>query len=156
LGRDWVKPPPGTIGVDETQAEYEEILLWGTPQTAYTSLGVPTWFRWGSFKRALSPDPYELEKVLWDAWIAYEPYIFRQSVPRDLAFTSDEAREYTELNQLIVEYKDQSLARFVTGDLNIARDWDTYVNNLNSMGLARLIALTQSGFDRSWKDALGY
>jgi putative aldouronate transport system substrate-binding protein len=156
LGRDWVRPPAGTIGVDETQAEYEEILLWGTPQSAYTAIGSPTWFRWGSFKRALSPDPFELEKVLWDAWILYEPYIFRQSVPRDLAFTSEEAREYTELNQLIVEYKDQSLARFVTGDLNIARDWDTYVNNLNSMGLPRLIALTQAGFDRSWKDALGY
>jgi putative aldouronate transport system substrate-binding protein len=156
LGRDWLKPAPGTMAVDGTQAEYEEILRWGTPQNAYTAIGSPGWGRWGSFKRALSPDPFELEKVLWDAWILYEPYIFRQSVPRSLAFTTEEAREYTELNQLIVEYKDQSLARFVTGDLNLTRDWDTYLANLNSMGLPRLIALTQAGFDRSWKDALGY
>jgi putative aldouronate transport system substrate-binding protein len=155
LGRDWTIPAPGTESVDGKQALYQEILRWGTPQSAYWGIGLGvSWGRFGSYKRAKSPDPFELEYVLYKAYEEYLPYAYTMSVPRSLSFTLEESRRYNELNRSIVEYVEQSLARFVSGDLNIARDWDSYVANLNRMGLPELIQLNQTAFDRTWKSAL--
>jgi putative aldouronate transport system substrate-binding protein len=156
LGRDWKIPPAGTEAVAGGPALYEEILRWGTPQSAYWGVGLPTWGTWASYNRAKSPDPYELEVVLYDAYQKYLPYAFKKSVPFNLAFTLDESREYAELNRLIIDYVEQSLARFVTGDLDLNRDWDRYLADLERMGLRRLIAITQAAFDRQWKQSLGY
>jgi putative aldouronate transport system substrate-binding protein len=155
LGRDWRIPPAGTVAVNGGVAKYEEILKWGTPQNAHWG-NMIVWNRFASYMREKSNDPYELEAVLWNAKQLYEPYAFKRSVPRTMAFTLDEARRYAELNRLIVEYVEQSLARFVTGDLDLNRDWDRYLNDLNRMGLNDLLSITQAAFDRQWKKALGY
>jgi putative aldouronate transport system substrate-binding protein len=157
LDRDWRIPPAGTPGVDGDPAKYEEILKWGTPQTAYWGVNTINWQIIPSHMRGLDlNDPYELEFVLWNAYVDYLPYANRQSVPKELAFTTAEARRYAELNRLIIEYVEQSLAGFVTGRLNINTGWDKYLSDLNTMGLTELIQLTQSAFDRTWKEALGY
>jgi putative aldouronate transport system substrate-binding protein len=136
-------------------ALYEEILKWGTPQNAYWGGGV-NWSEWTTTKTAGTGDPWELDLRLWNAYLEYRPYAYRKSVPREMAFTVEESRQYNELNTRIVEYVEQSLARFVTGDLSLDRDWNQYLTNLDQMGLKDLIALTQTGFDRSWKETLGY
>jgi putative aldouronate transport system substrate-binding protein len=156
LGRDWIKPPDGTKAVNGEQAQYEEVLKWGTPQKAYWGPNVVTGIRFPSYYRALSPDPYELEFVLWNALQAYRPYAFKKSVPKNLAFTLEESRQYAELNRLIIEYVEQSLAGFVTGRLDLNTGWNKYLSDLDAMGLSNLIKITQAGFDRSWKEALGY
>jgi putative aldouronate transport system substrate-binding protein len=155
LGRDWRIPPEGTIAVDGGPSLYEEILKWGTPQNAYWGRGI-NWSEWTTTKTARTGDPWELDLRLWNAYLEYRPYAYRKSVPREMAFTVEESRQYNELNTRIVEYVEQSLARFVTGDLNLDRDWNQYLTNLDQMGLKDLIALTQTGFDRSWKETLGY
>jgi putative aldouronate transport system substrate-binding protein len=156
LGRDWKIPPAGTRAVDGGEAKYEEILRWGTPQNAYWGVNAPAWNRFASYMRGESGDPYELEYVLWNAYQTYLPYAFKRSVPRTLAFTTEEARRYAEFNRLIVEYVEQSLARFVTGDLDLNRDWNRYLSDLDRMGVNDLISITQAAFDRQWKKALGY
>jgi putative aldouronate transport system substrate-binding protein len=154
LDRDWKIPPSGTESVDGKQALYEEILRWGSPQKAYWGVGPITWGRFGSYKRAKSPDPFELEYVLWDAYEKYLPYAYQMGVPKNLPFTLEESRRFNELNRLLVEYAEQSLAQFVTGQRNIAREWDAYVAQLDRMGLPELLRITQAAFDRGWKNTL--
>jgi putative aldouronate transport system substrate-binding protein len=156
LGRDWTIPSPGTESVDGKQALYEEILRWGSPQKAYWGVGPISWGRFGSYKRAKSPDPFELEYVLWDAYEKYLPYAYQMSVPKSLPFTLEESRRFNELNRLLVEYVEQSLAQFVTGQRSIAREWDAYVAQLDRMGLPELLRIVQAAFDRGWKDTLSY
>jgi putative aldouronate transport system substrate-binding protein len=59
-----------------------------------------------------------------------------------------EARRYSELTNLIVDYVDQSFAGFVTGRLDLNRDWDKYLSDLNRMGLDEWLKLIQTGYDR--------
>jgi putative aldouronate transport system substrate-binding protein len=158
LGRDWLIPPPGTEAVNGEQAKYIEILRWGTPQNAYWGMGIPGgWGRFGSYMRPKDlNDPFELEYVLYDAYVKYLPYAFRKSVPFNLNWTLDESRRYTELNQLIIEYVEQSLAGFVTGRLDLNTGWDKYLADLDRMGLSELLGMYQAVFDRQWKTVLGY
>jgi putative aldouronate transport system substrate-binding protein len=156
LERDWKMPAAGIESVDGKQAMYEEILRWGTPQNAYWGIGGVSWGRWGSYKRAKSSDPFELEYVLWNAYQEYLPYAYQMSVPRTLPFTLEESRRYNELNRLIVEYVEQFLAECVTGRKDVAREWDNYIATLNRMGLDELLRINQTAFDRGWKSALSH
>jgi putative aldouronate transport system substrate-binding protein len=154
LGRDWKIPADGVMGADGKQALYEEILVFGSPTNAYWGNGL-RWGRWGAYKRPpAGNDPFDLEKVLYKAYEDYLPYAYRYSVPTALPYTVTEARRYSELNREVVSYVEQSLAGFVTGRLNINDDaaWNTYLSRLNQLGVTELIQLTQSAFDRSWKN----
>ena len=157
LCRDWSIPPAGTPAVEGGDAKYQEILKWGTPQNAYIAGNGPAWNRFASYDRALSDDPYELELVLWNGRNLYWPYRFMRSVPGQLPFTLDEARENTQLNQDIIDYVDQSLAEFITGRTPLTdANWNAYVQQIDKLGLARLLAVNQSAFDRAWAQTLGY
>ncbi|MDR1538378.1 MAG: extracellular solute-binding protein [Clostridiales bacterium] len=155
-GRDWKVPPEGTVAVDGGPARYEEILVYSTPTNAYWHGAQPSWSRFGSHARELDKsDPYELEHVLWEAKVLYEPYKVDNVVP-PIFYTLEESREYAELNKLIIDYAKQAEAQFVTGGWDLDKDWDRYLSELDSMGLGRLMEITQSGFDRQWASQLGF
>ena len=157
LGRDWTIPPPGTPAVDGRDASYEEVLRWGAQTNAYWAQSGVTWTRIESYNRAISPDPFELEAVLWNARNVYWPYRFTRNVPKELAFTPDEARDFTNLNTNLVQYIEQQMAQFVTGRLPLNdSNWNAYVQQIDRLGLAQLLQITQRAFDRSWAEALGY
>jgi len=152
-GVDWVMPPEGAEAVNGGQAQYREILKWGTPQNANWSLTIPTWERFGSDSREKDPnDPYELEYWLYTAAKAYEPYVPKYVTP-PLFFTLEEALEYTELYDLITTYVEEMIARFVTGDADLNSEWDAYVEELNNMGVDRYIEIIQTAFERQWRES---
>ena len=156
LGQDWIVPPPGTPSVTGGIAMYEEILPWGTPNNSIL-VQACHWVRWGSYDRTISEDPFELEAVLWNSRNVYWPYRFMNSVPSNIAYTVEEARDFTALNTDIISHVNQSLAGFITGriPLNDA-NWNTYVQQLDRLGLANLLSIVQTGFDRQWAAPLGY
>ena len=51
----------------------------------------------------------------------------------------------------VVGYDEETIARFTTGDLDIESDWDDYLAELENMGLAQLIEMTQKVHDRQFK-----
>ena len=154
LPRDWFIPPAGTQAISGGPAMYQEILLWGEPNTIRWGDAAVQWDRFASYQRAFS-DPYELEYVLWNARQAYWPYRFMNSVPNNLPFTVDEGRTFNDIATQISQYVDQSLAQFVTGRtvLNDA-NWTAYVRNVENLGLAQMLQVAQSAFNRSWAEAL--
>ena len=157
LGRDWIIPPEGTVGVTGGPAMYEEILRWGTPTTAYLGRGGGGWGAFGSQHRALSPDPFELEYVLYNAYLLYQPYRFERNVPGLLPFTVEEARDQTQINTNIIDYVEQTMAQFVTGRLALNdANWNNYVQTIDRLGLRQLLDITQTAFDRTWARTLGY
>jgi len=157
LGRDWNIPPAGTPGVNGNDALFEELIRWGTPTNALLGSNNIAWPRFVSYNRTISPDPFELEAVLWDARAKYWPYRFPRSVPRILPFTVDEARDYNTLNRTLVEYAEQSMAQFITGQLPLNdANWNNYVQQIDRLGLPQLLRITQTAFDRTWAEALGY
>jgi putative aldouronate transport system substrate-binding protein len=66
-----------------------------------------------------------------------------------LVLTEDESDTYndawTDINAYIVE----STAKFITGDADIAAEWDNYIAELESMGLQDVIDVYQAAYDRA-------
>ena len=156
LGRDWIIPPPGTVAVDGGQARFEDILRWGDPQNAHLSGGGGRGF-FASYHRAVGPDPFELEAVLWNARQVYYPYRWQMNVPGQLPFTVDEAREFNNLNTQLRDHVEQSMAQFISGVLPLNdANWNAYLQTIDRLGVAQLLRITQAAFDRSWAYTLGY
>lgn len=66
-----------------------------------------------------------------------------------LVLTEDESDTYndawTDINSYIVE----TTAKFITGEADIAAEWDSYIAELESMGLQDVIDVYQAAYDRA-------
>jgi putative aldouronate transport system substrate-binding protein len=65
-----------------------------------------------------------------------------------LIYNEKEQETITELHNTILTYVRESFARFAVGDLSLDADWDKYVAEFKKMGLDKVIAATQSAYDR--------
>ena len=45
-------------------------------------------------------------------------------------------------------YADECFTRFILGDLDIEKDWDNYLGELEAMGLEYYLEICQTAFDR--------
>jgi putative aldouronate transport system substrate-binding protein len=153
-GRDWQRPAEGVKAFDGGQAQIDESignLTWGEPQNVYLAGRIPRWGKFGSHAAIDNGDPYNLEKVLWEAHLEYIPYKTNKHVP-PLYYTADEAREYNELVNTLHQYVELSLAEFVTGKRSVDTDWDAYVAECEKIGLPRIMEIHQAAFDRQWAE----
>lgn len=66
-----------------------------------------------------------------------------------LHYTVEESNEIQQAVTNIPDYVNQSMARFITGDLSIDTDWDTYLSNLENMGLSQWLETAQEAYNRS-------
>ena len=65
-----------------------------------------------------------------------------------VSYTSDEVEERGAVYKDITTYLKQARAQFINGELDLDKDWDTYVNTLNQMNLGRLLEIEQAAYDR--------
>lgn len=68
-----------------------------------------------------------------------------------MIYTAEEDAVITEIGTPILEYERECRAAFVTGAMDIEKDWDSYVDTLYSMGLEDYIATVQQCYDRMYK-----
>lgn len=62
--------------------------------------------------------------------------------------TADEASRYNTLNTDISLYLEQSMAQFITGEINIDDGWNKYIKTLKQMGSDELTDLEQKAYNR--------
>lgn len=62
--------------------------------------------------------------------------------------TQEETDELQLLEGDFTKYVEESLTRFVTGEMSIDNDWDAYVQRVNELGYERLMAIYQQQYDR--------
>ena len=72
-------------------------------------------------------------------------YVTGEQLPQ-LIMDIAESQEYNELQKLIVGYVNENAALFALGDKPM-EEWDSYVEELNRMGLDRYIELAQEAYD---------
>ena len=49
----------------------------------------------------------------------------------------------------VESYVSECITAFATGNMDIEKDWDRYINELKSMDVERFIQIMQSGYDRA-------
>ena len=65
----------------------------------------------------------------------------------NLVFEGQDAQTVSEGTLTIGGYVNQACVQFITGDLDVEKDWDTYINKLETMGVENYIATYQSAYD---------
>ena len=68
-----------------------------------------------------------------------------------LNYTADEEFAINDIKATIDTYVVESMVRFITGDMDIATEWDAYLAELNNMGLETYITTAQAAYDRMIK-----
>lgn len=90
---------------------------------------------------------FSLEVALMNACLsAPQP----DEVVYELVYTQEENEVVSEFKQLLQDYLLESRAQFATGvlDPNSDADWQTYLNNLESLGLPRILEVSQAAYTR--------
>ena len=64
-----------------------------------------------------------------------------------LKYTNEEAENLAEIQANIQTYVSQSLAEFVTGNRPLS-DWDSYLSELENMGLSEWLSVAQTAYER--------
>ena len=65
-----------------------------------------------------------------------------------MSYTQEELEVLTALKTDITNYLQQAKASFIIGEWDLDTDWDTFIEQLNAMGLDQLLAIEQASWDR--------
>ena len=85
------------------------------------------------------------EYRLYVASKAFEPYFPAETMPVIWA-DKDVAEENAQLRVIITDYVNQAMTRFITGDMNLDTEWDSYVKALDNMNLATYVKYFEDGY----------
>ena len=153
-GKGWVKPGPGDIALDESlKARYKRPQ--STPANgnwnALTQYNNTAQFRntQAVAKDTKSPDGYE--RRLFEATKLYEPHADKAAMfPYGEAWV-DPARagELATLQTNMGTFVQQSAVQFIIGKKSLDSDWDSYLKNLDQLGLKRFLEIYQQAYDKT-------
>ena len=150
---DWQWLEPGFFGNMGDPATFERINLIGAMNHNKT---------WGS-----SPAMFWIDKVNnWSKFIddeTWRSYRFKpygqmgdlyegKDVPEKISlivYNRDENNLIRDMRTSIQSYREECLSLFSTGQMDIERDWNTYLSNLDRMGLKTYLDTAQKAYTRT-------
>ncbi|ONI46115.1 hypothetical protein AN641_02290 [Candidatus Epulonipiscioides gigas] len=154
----------GELGIDYIAANEGDLNVIGEPAkfirvTNNTEKGgrywnqLGPWFRPDDQELQFKSEPDDIEVVLYnetnDKYVPYQPDPSLLVPP--LGFDTEESRELIDIEQVLNTYFDQVFAEFVTGKLDIDENWDSYLAELNNIGLARYLEIYQQQYNETTK-----
>ncbi len=149
---DWVPPPEGSVALGDAwgaQPEILPILIWGG--SSHSS-------HWNNVAPHILLQKYS-DGQAWNGDLTDAEYMIALAVPGLLGrepaelctlilYNEEEADQITDIQLTLTTYVKESLARFVTGDLNVDTDWDAYLQELENIGLSKYIEVSQQAYNR--------
>jgi putative aldouronate transport system substrate-binding protein len=151
-GKDFEYPSKGELSFYGTPANLIETVfmwaeqeqnrawLWMYPRQAY------------EFRTVDDGDEYNEAGRLYRQSLKYWEHVPDENLVLPvLAMTDDEQAEYNDIRTEILSYHNESWIKFITGDLDVDRDWDDYVQTIIKMGGERMIEIAQNVYDRQYK-----
>lgn len=158
-GIGWDSADPGTLGIDGNPATFKVIQI--HPSNPY--YGIAKWgqgfpnFRTAAYRAGeqspgdmMASDGSGAEKFLYTKTLEnYVPYGNQDLVIPPLYYSAEEASELALLATNINTYVEESIAKFVTGELNIDSGWNGFQNNLKNLGIDRYLQIIQTAYNKS-------
>ncbi|WP_256760592.1 extracellular solute-binding protein [Cohnella sp. WQ 127256] len=149
---DWIKPPQGSVALGEewgATPEIKPILIWGG--SSHSS-------HWNNVAPHILLQKYT-DGQAWNGDATDAEYMIAMAIPgllgkepKEVAtlilYDKEQSDAIADIKIALTTYVKESLARFVTGDLNLDKDWDSYLNGLNKIGLEKYIEVSQAAYDR--------
>lgn len=159
-GKAWRWAEDGEVGLDGNPAIFYTLVPWNDkdPQNV-TYLGGGVYAKSSAFRLGeavdLGEDYYSganNAKELYDdtknLYIPYDNPI--QEMP-SLRYTADEQAEFASVKSEYAKYVRQATVKFIVGVMDVETDWDTYLEDLETLGLTDLLKLRQTAYDRQFR-----
>ncbi len=144
---DWAKE--GELGINGEKAIWKPLKSWGNVQNVHWSLSGPI-FNPSSLRLAQVDDPANpLEKMLYtETKEKYDPYKagLDRIVP-PLYLSNEDSAEIADLQLTLHNRVNEMLVRSINGDVDIDKEWDSYVKSLDDMNLGHYLELYQKAYD---------
>jgi putative aldouronate transport system substrate-binding protein len=159
-GVGWTDADPDATGPAGTSArikvliippdhQYYGNLTWGAKFPNYRSMEYRNALQEAPDMRA--PDGSGRERYHQvNAAQMYAPYAQKlENLIPPLYYSAEHSLEMTTLVTTINTYVNESIAKFVVGDLDIENGWAAFQNNLKNLGLERYLSIVQTTYDNS-------
>ncbi|MEK3722800.1 ABC transporter substrate-binding protein [Paenibacillus sp. FSL H8-0034] len=151
-GIGWRKPTTDELGLNGKPANWVRLLASGTLQNNNWAQTTSYHFSREMFE-GLAAGPNEVPRVLYEETHKnYEPYKTKQeqSVP-PVFFDDAQSSELSDLQKTIKDYVKEMTTRFIIGDASIDKEWDKYIQTLDSMNLKRYLQIYNEGYKAQYK-----
>lgn len=155
-GTDYLVPEEGEKGMYDFlgyEALIKPVLQWGNVQNSHWQNATPGFRTTKISLGMMSSDSSQQSKA--DAIkLAYDRYGEDGYIPAEnkrvykLVYTADELTERSSISDAIISYVTQMNYSFMTGEKDIDGYWDTYIKELKSMNVERLLEISQDAYDR--------
>jgi putative aldouronate transport system substrate-binding protein len=152
-GVDWVKPSPGEIAINgeparikvinslPSQAMQNKGWMWMAPQVDIDFIIDGSYFD--------PSDPWYIEYRLYKGVTeAMQPYAPKEGWIPPLTYTEAEMTERTSIANELNTYLGTARTQFITGELDLDKDWDNYLKTVESLNIRRLQEIDQVALDR--------
>lgn len=163
-GIDWDLEPLGVVGLEEYQvAAQREVEGYSSAEEyRYTKALINEGFKFitpianTQYAAMLNANEEQLEAMLPEYGWAVQ--FMRQGMNREgvemvesfpaLLYTEEEDAERAQLYTDITLYISNMHAQFITGQVDIEEGWDAFQEQMEAMGLSRLLEIEQAAYDR--------
>jgi len=147
-GHEWGWAEPGDVAINGQPAKWKKLTPLGQMQNYFWS-AYSINYTFNHSEQA--GDAVGLEPLLYNSTKLYEPYGNKDVIVPPLWLEKEANERVAQLAADINTYVNESLARFITGDLDLESDWDKYVKKLENMGLAEYLEIYQKAYDAKYK-----
>lgn len=147
------------VGAKQTKLDYEWVVLnntiwsdntnhfWHNQQPRYMDMDTFD-YHYGTY---YDPETFEYwyGSTLTDTSLEYYSEAHPEYYLPQLTYTDEEQNQITEFQ---VAFPDEILSwtmKFITGELDVDADWDSYVTSLNNLGLQTYLDCSQAAYERT-------
>jgi putative aldouronate transport system substrate-binding protein len=154
-GQDWSWAKPGDVGTDGKPAIWVNLVTSDAPSNVAWRQTGPSYRSSALFlgQTQQQGGPINMEVFLYQETMKkYAPYKEDAALHLPpLYFSTEQSQQVAELAATIDPYVSQALANFAIGKLDVDRDWQKYLDTLNSMGLPQYLQAYQAAYDKAPK-----
>ena len=150
-GTDWLEATPDQKGMFESmgyEGKINPVLAWGSPQNSHWQNYAP-----GYRSYEMSFSTVESGNNIFETEIANKLKSYMDMIPEEyitkIIYSEEETDTVNEIQQNINTYIDDTVTRFIIGDLDIESGWDTYLEELKAIGVEELLDTVQKAYDRT-------
>jgi putative aldouronate transport system substrate-binding protein len=145
-GIEWRKAEPGEIGVMGMKPIHKIIETFGKLQNDTWHHRAPTFSTKDIIFGEVTENPDDPTSRLTE--YSYEDYVpyAKKAISVNLYLNTEDVSEGNETKTQVLETVKNYTIRFITGDLDLEKDWDTYLRELKDAGLDRFIEIYQAAY----------
>jgi putative aldouronate transport system substrate-binding protein len=151
-GEEWIKPEEGVLGINGEQAKWLRASSLSDVQNVV----------WQGMAIGAVTEDYRLSEVAGEIGTTegFEAFMYQETKEKydghqpeeflpDVYVMPEDLDEMAQIKGPLLDYVEQSAAKFITGAMDLDAEWDSYLENLNKLKTDRYVEILQNAYDNS-------